>query len=105
MLSLALGGATLAVTVPGTAQADDKNEHNEKTVSLDQIPAPARATILREAAGGRILKVEQEMEQNKQVYEAHVKKGPDEIGISVDANGALLGKHSEGLEKGGHDND
>ena len=92
---MALAGAT-AATSSTSAYADEKNE---KEVKLDQIPAPARATILREAGGSPILKVEEETSNGKTLYEAHVKKGNDVLGIRVDANGTLIDKHSEKSEK------
>jgi uncharacterized membrane protein YkoI len=90
------GAMTLA---PSNAGAD---EGKEKVVSLDQIPAAARTGLLREAAGAPIQKVEQETERGKTVYEGHVKKGNDVIGIVVDADGKLVGKHPEKDEKGEH---
>jgi len=97
MLALALGGTSFALT--SAARADDENEQNEKVVSLDQVPAPARTTILRQAAGAPILKVEQETERGKTVYEAHVNKGGEEIGITVNPDGTLVGTHPEKSEK------
>jgi uncharacterized membrane protein YkoI len=98
LLALALAGATIPLA-SATAVADEHGEKSEKVVSLDQIPAPAKQTILREAGGAPILKVEQETEKDKTLYEAHVKKGDDVIGILVDASGKLIDKHSEKSEK------
>src|SRR5215471_8729097 len=95
LLAMALAGATASASTT-VAYADEKNE---KEVKLDQIPAPARQTILREAGGSPILKVEEETTNGKKLYEAHVKKGNDVIGIRVDANGTLIDKHSEKDEK------
>jgi uncharacterized membrane protein YkoI len=81
-----------------TANAD---EGHEKVVSLDQIPAAARSGLLREAAGAPIQKVEQETEQGKPVYEGLVQKGNEKVGIVVDADGKLVGKHSETNEQDG----
>jgi hypothetical protein len=94
--ALALASAPLA----SPAFAGDKDE---KVVSIKDLPAPARKAILREANGAPILKVEMENEKGRTLYEAHVKKGKDEIGIVVDANGTLVGKHSEKNEKGDKD--
>ncbi len=96
--ALAIGPAAL---VTRAASADDKkhDEKAEKTVALDKIPAKARAAILREAGGSPIIDVQQESEDGKTVYEAHVRKGDEVIGIRVDAEGKLLGKHSEKNEK------
>src|SRR5262249_50555368 len=98
ILSMALAATTVPV-VMSTAQADEKGER-EKVVKLEDIPAPARATIVKEAGGSPILKVELEKKDGKTVYEGVVKKGDDVIGITVDADGKLIDKHSEKAEKG-----
>ena len=94
----ALAGAT---TLPSSSARAD--EGKEKVVSLDQIPASARTGLLREAAGAPIQKVEQETENGKTVYEGQVKKGNDVVGIVVDADGKLVGTHSETDGKGEHE--
>lgn len=88
--------ATMA-TVPlaATAQADEKNEHETPT-SMDKIPAAARDALQREAAGGTIIDVVEENEHGQTVYEAHVRKGSDVIGVEVDANGKVLKRETEG---------
>lgn len=85
-----------AVSLAGTAAAEEK----EKVVKLDDIPAPAREKILKEAKGAPILRVEEEHQKSRTVYEGVIKQGKEEIGIVVDAKGNLIGKHSEKNEKG-----
>ena len=93
-----LVGALVMSAVPVATSVRAEEEH-EKIVKLEEIPAPARQTILREAKGAPILKVEIEKQGGRNVYEAHIRQGKDEIGIVVDAKGTLLGKHSEKDEK------
>lgn len=101
ILPFALGvtAVPMLVTTAHADDKDDKSEKNEKVVKLEDIPAPARQGLLREAGGAPILKVEQETEKGKTLYEGHVQKGKDVIGIRVDANGKLVDKHSEKDEK------
>jgi hypothetical protein len=94
LLALALAGVTVSA-VSVTASADEKTEKHEKEVKLDQIPKPARDTILREAAGAPIMKVQEETEKNQTLYEAKVKKGDEVLDVKVDAKGALIDKHTE----------
>jgi uncharacterized membrane protein YkoI len=94
--------ATAGIPVAMTSFATEKSEKSEKTVKLEDIPAPARETLLREAKGAKLERVEKEKEKGKTVYEGIVKQGNEEIGIVVDAHGTLLGKHSETQEKGEH---
>jgi uncharacterized membrane protein YkoI len=87
-----------AVPLVATAQADEKN-HHETPISMDKIPAAARDALTREASGGTIMDVVEENEHGQTVYEAHVRKGNDVIGIEVDANGKVLKRETE--PKGG----
>jgi hypothetical protein len=98
--NLLLAGAFAVLGVPSTVMAGEKHEEQ---VKLESIPAPARATILREANGAPVLGVEIEKKAGKTVYEAHIKQGADEIGIVVDEKGTLLGKHSEKNENEHHE--
>jgi hypothetical protein len=92
--------ATLVMSSVPLAAPGFADERGEKVVKLENIPAPARQTILKEANGAPILKVEMEKEKSgRTLYEAHVKRGKDELGIVVDAAGMLVGKHSEKDEK------
>jgi uncharacterized membrane protein YkoI len=97
--------ATSVVPVTRIALAKDTSaatEKTEKTVKLEDIPAPARETILREAKGAKVHRVEMEKDKGKTVYEGVVMQGKEEIGIVVDSEGTLLGKHPETGEKGQH---
>ena len=91
--------AASSVPISNSTFAHEDAEDHEKVVKLEDIPAPARKTILKEAKGAPILKVEEEKEKGKTLYEATVKHGKDEIGIVVDAQGKLINKHSEKAEK------
>jgi uncharacterized membrane protein YkoI len=97
LLSAALVGAVAPTT---SAWANDEGNENENgtEVSLDQIPLAARAALLQEAAGATMLDVVQEMKHDQTVYEAHVRKGNDTIGIMVDATGKVLEIENETRE-------
>lgn len=97
----ALAGIGLPST---TASADEvqQDEGTEKVVSIDEIPAPARRSLLREAAGAPIQRVEQETAHGQTVYEGVVKKGNEMVGITVDGNGKVVGAHIEKDEGSEH---
>jgi uncharacterized membrane protein YkoI len=97
LLATALA-TTVAIPMASTVQADEKNE-NETPTSMDKIPAAARDGLLREAGGASIVDVVQETENGQTVYEAHVRKGNDVIGIEVDASGKLVKKETEGKSR------
>lgn len=94
LLIATLGISTVPVTMTAFAE-----EGREKAVQLNDIPAAARDGLLREAKGAQILKVEVEHEKNRTLYEGHIMQGKEEIGITVDAKGTLVGRHSEKSER------
>jgi uncharacterized membrane protein YkoI len=67
----------------------------EKPVSLDQVPAAVKATILKESAGGEIKEIEVETERGKTFYEAEFVRGGKTIEIKVAPDGTLLEKEKE----------
>jgi len=77
----------------------EKAEHQEKEISLDQVPAAVKETILKEAGGNKITEVEVVKEGDKEIYEAKWRADGDEIEVRVAADGTLLGKEKEEAEE------
>jgi len=89
LLSTAL--AVSAISGVATAQAQ---EDNERPVSIDDVPGPARDSILSEVAGGMLMSVDEEtLPSGEHVYEAHIHKGARHILFWVDAAGNILLRH------------
>ena len=64
----------------------------EHDVTLAQVSEPARATINKETAGGRVDKITKEVERGKAVYDVEATVGGKHMEYLVaDANGELLG--------------
>ncbi|MBU0640192.1 MAG: PepSY-like domain-containing protein [Planctomycetes bacterium] len=84
----------LAAIIPLTLAvwADDGQEEK---VTLDQVPAPVKATILKESAGGEITEIERETKDGKTVYEAEFMLNGQKIEIKIAPDGALLGRDAE----------
>ena len=89
---LPLIGMAVIGTVTLVALAAD--EHEEE-VTLDQLPAAVKATILKEAAGGKITEIEREIKNGETVYEAEFLLDGKEIELTVAANGTLLGRETD----------
>ena len=87
---------TLAgLLVFGMSTALAGNE-TEKDVTIDQVPAAVKATILKEAGDNKIEEIEEVSQDGKVVYyEAEWKSGGKEIEIKVDPSGKLLSKEVE----------
>jgi hypothetical protein len=88
LLSAAL--AASAVSCVATVQVDEETE-NARPVSIDDIPAPARAEILRQVSTGILLEVFEETGPGGEtVYEGRISQGKRKGIVRVDAAGHLL---------------
>jgi uncharacterized membrane protein YkoI len=64
----------------------------EKDVTLAEVSEPARATINKETAGGRVDKVTREVERGKTVYDVEATVGGKHMEYLIaDADGEVLG--------------
>lgn len=81
---------------------DEENEKGETAVSIDEIPAPARQTLMQEAHGANLTDLEREEKHGKTVYEAHAMVDGNNMEFHVRADGKLLQKE---IEKKEEDND
>jgi uncharacterized membrane protein YkoI len=87
-----------AVVASGCASHGGAQEGKETPVAMNDVPASVRATLEREAAGGRVTEVEKEMKNGKTVYSADVTIGGKGWDIVVAEDGSVLSKE---LEKAG----
>ena len=92
LLTIAAISAGLAL---GVAQAKEK-KHEEENVNASDVPQAVQQAAEKEAKGASIVRWEKEGKS----YEAVISKEGKEWGYKFDANGKLLGKHSEASEKG-----
>lgn len=88
----------------GKKEGDDEDE-DEEQVSIDQVPTAVKTTILKEAKGGTIKKIERETEDGKTIYEAEAIINGQEVEIKVAADGKLLSKKVEDADDEDDDDD
>ena len=100
-------GTTLRITVVlvaigailtawDVARAEEKEGgDDEKKLTIDQVPAPVKATILKEAGNNEIKEIEKETENGQTVYEAEWVADGKEVDIKVAPDGKLLKKEIE----------
>lgn len=78
------------------ADSGDKKEADEdkkeQTITADQLPAPVKATLDKETAGGTVEKLEKETKEDKTVYEAKATLDGKEWKFKIRADGQLLKK-------------
>ena len=96
VVGLALVGLVVAPAVAPANAAEEKGQ----TFSLDQVPAPVKATIDKEVAKGMTVKdITKETEKGKTFYEARmVKKDGKETLIHIAENGKVLKRESPKTE-------
>jgi len=84
---------------------DEDEDEDEDEVSLDEVPAAVKATILKEADGAEVEEVEKEIEDGKVVYEAEFEVDGQEVEIEVAEDGTLLSREIDDDEEDGDDDD
>ena len=71
-------------------EMEDEEEEDEDTLTIDQIPEPARAALLKLAGGAKIAKAGSDKEHGVLVYEAEWEADGTKHDVAVTADGALL---------------
>jgi uncharacterized membrane protein YkoI len=74
---------------------DEGEDEDEQEVSIKELPKAVRVTILKQAKGGEIKKIERETEDGEVIYEAEVIMDGKEVELKVGPNGKLLAKEVE----------
>jgi uncharacterized membrane protein YkoI len=87
--------SAVAIGCAHNKNSEEGEEKDEVKLTLDQVPAAARAGLQREAGGATISKVDQETSHGQTVYETDVMTGGKNWEIKVDANGNLVSKKIE----------
>lgn len=86
--------AALAVAVP--ARAEEEKQTEEKTLTIEKVPAKVVETTERQVADGKILEIEREVKGGKEVFEIQYETSDGrtfELAISED--GELLSKQQD----------
>lgn len=86
--ALILTGLNGCAASGGHADADGE-------LSMDQLPAPVRATLQREVGGGRIEEIAKNITEGKTVYSADVTIGDKTWDIVIAEDGTLLNKEED----------
>ena len=76
-----------AVLLPSAVFAGDK-------LTMDQVPAPVRATIEKETKGATINEIERETQKGKKVYEVEYVRDNKKYEVHVAEDGKVL-KHKK----------
>jgi hypothetical protein len=89
-----LGVAIVAVTgCCSSAKKGEKGEEKEaaeQKVSLAQVPAPVRAAIEKQTAGGKIKSIEKEEKDGKAIYDVEATVQGRDVEYDLAADGTVL---------------
>jgi uncharacterized membrane protein YkoI len=86
----------LTAMIGALALGGCKGGGHEVKTSMDAVPAPVKATLEREAAGGKVTEIEQETKGGKTVYSADVTdKAGKKWDVVVGADGKVISKEKD----------
>ena len=71
-------------------ESKDAREQRDESVSLDQVPAPVKATIERESAGGQVTGISKATERGDAAYAVKIAKDGQKMTMYVKADGTVL---------------
>ena len=66
------------------------SEDEGKKITIDQLPAAAKAALLQQAGGAQIKDIEEETKDGKAVYEAEIVANGVTTEVKLDATGKVL---------------
>jgi len=94
LIVVAVGLVMLGACASRQPAGNTENETGEgdRIVSLDDVPAPVKATILREAGDNKIDEIKVESENGRTIYEVEWKADGEDAEIEVAPDGTLLEK-------------
>ena len=88
--------AAMAAVVTGCASTKSGGAAKEERVSVAQMSAPARATVEKETADGKVDQVAKEVERGKVVYDVEATVAGKHVEFLIaDADGEVLGTETE----------
>jgi hypothetical protein len=71
---------------------------SDQSVTMDQLPAAAKATVEREAKGGTVARVTQETAKGKTYYEVEIQKDGKDRYVHVAPDGKVLKREAAKTE-------
>lgn len=101
-MGLGLGALPLCMTsFAHAAEHGSEHKQQQEKVNLNQVPEPARGTIMREAEGGKIDRIELQTREGKSVYDVkiHPKGGGPQLELQVTPEGQVVSRHGTGEKK------
>lgn len=77
----------------------------EIEVSIDEVPAAVKETLLRESAGGKIEEIEKELDEGTWIYVVDIRLAGKRWEYEIAADGKLIEKELDNEDDGEDDDD
>ena len=90
-----LAASAVLVLSPWVWSAEKHEEH----LTMTQVPAPVKATVDKESAGGKVDEIEKETEHGRTFYEAEIVKKGKTSYIHVAEDGKVLKRETAAAER------
>jgi len=90
-----LAGLVIPIVAAGLLGGCSNGKTTETKVALTDVPPAVRATLEREAGGGKITEVEREVKDGKTIYSADIESGGAAWDVVVGEDGKLISKEQE----------
>jgi len=92
ILAPILAAALAGIAVGCASNKEHAGQKKEERVTVAQMSAPARATVERVTAGGKVDQVDKELERGRVVYDVEATVGGKHVEYLIgDSDGAILG--------------
>ncbi len=98
MIQIRLVGAAsvaMVLVLGGCAGHQGETAAKETPVTMDELPAPVRATLEKESTGGKVTEIEKEVKKGKTLYSADMKINGVEWDITIAEDGTVVSKEKE----------
>ncbi|HEX5058612.1 MAG TPA: hypothetical protein VFV99_04590 [Kofleriaceae bacterium] len=83
------------LTTTAFADEDRDDNHQHEMVKMEDLPAPVKTTVQREAKGKTIVSIEKETENGATMYELELESKGKRTEVHISRTGKVLGRHPE----------
>jgi uncharacterized membrane protein YkoI len=88
---IAAGLTVLAAACATNKEGKEGKEDASARITTAQLTAPARATVEKLTAGGKVDKIDKEMEKGKEVYDVEATVSGKHMEYTITTDGAVIG--------------
>jgi len=91
VMFVAASATALAVGCATNKEGKESKKENASRITIAQMPEPARVTVEKLIAGGKIEKIDKEMEKGKEVYDVEATVNGNHMEYTITTDGVVAG--------------